>query len=596
LNRIYLKRWLSWLAALWLIVWAILPVYAAPDGGGRVPYRYHLEKLNGYAAAGDMIHVIRDLPLARGDVLEAEGWLATDEGVSSYQYLWVPAGGGSALWQTPEGVEIFAREDLTRAGVDYRAGHGTAGFRFTITPPEGITDGLYDVYIRAIDGMGNACDLVALLDLRYGDPDVDNGSSRLISFPRIAQEGDASARGDVSLGETGVTLSGEGRVRLGEFNLTAFEMMRITYTAHTDLHAGMGEGRRSVLGLKSAGDHGYGMAGEAYNLTDSLAYAALAPGSGEGVLEIDLSHCFYFGDVWLTGYLGSEITVTSVELFYNGSVPSRVAAKIYLSEDLVGPYFSGMNYTDLKNASDPVLGDVLRMEVREETNDPFAFFHAGKLLADHGIVLDADEYKYLVLLYRAEQTVNSDRMNLYLCSGTISGATEDCNQGVSLQPDGAWHYLLVDLSQKANWGGVINGWRFDYISANSDPGDAVEFATAQFFRTAEAARHAAAQDPYEQSGFRRGDDPILRDMSEEDSADAADDVFVIPPEDAYVVTEPMTEAVTEPTAESHSSVPAPPTVPAETQPTKKGGCASVAPLSFMLILMATAPAFIRRED
>jgi len=155
---------------------------------------------------------------------------------------------------------------------------------------------------------------------------------------------------------------------------------------------------------------------------------------------------------------------------------------------------------------------------------------------------------------------------------------------------------LVDLSQKANWGGVINGWRFDYISANSDPGDAVEFATAQFFRTAEAARHAAAQDPYEQSGFRRGDDPILRDMSEEDSADAADDVFVIPPEDAYVVTEPMTEAVTEPTAESHSSVPAPPTVPAETQPTKKGGCASVAPLSFMLILMATAPAFIRRED
>ena len=382
MNRIDLKRVLSLLAALLLTVAALLPAYAAPDEGGRVPYRFSLDSLNGYSTSGDMIGVIRDLRLPIGESLHAEGWLATAEGVSAYQYLWVAPGGAGAVWKTVENAEIFSRKELAQLGVSYPSGHGTAGFRLTISPPEGIGEGVYDVYIRALDGMGNPCDVVALLNLRYGAPDVDNGSTRLISLPRIAREGAASAQGKAMVTETGAVLSEEGRIRLGELNLTAFELVRITYTvAGAGLDADIGDGRRPVLGLKSSGDHGYGQAGEPYNLTDNLAYAAPTMVQGEGVLDIDLSTCDYYGDVWLTGYVGSQITVTSVEFFYKGRVPSRVAAKIYLSEDLVGDYFSGMNYTAAIGVQDPVLGDVLRLEVTESTNDPFAFFHAGKLLS-----------------------------------------------------------------------------------------------------------------------------------------------------------------------------------------------------------------------
>ena len=114
----------------------------------------------------------------------------------------------------------------------------------------------------------------------------------------------------------------------------------------------------------------------------------------------------------------------------------------------------------MKGITDPVLGDVLRMEVNEASNDPYVFFNAGGLLKEHDILLDANEYKYMVLLYRSYADNPTDRMNLYLCSGTITGATEECNHGVTLRRDGKWHYLLIDLTQRANWGGIINGWRF----------------------------------------------------------------------------------------------------------------------------------------
>ncbi len=601
MHRIDSKRGL---AALFVLLWALaalVPTFSAtgaPDGGGRVPYQFSVDNLNGHHVSGTMIGVIRDLHLPLGEDVTAAGWLATPEGVSSYQYLWIPAGGGHAEWMTVETVSIVPRGDLAAAGVPHASGHGSAGFDLTLTPPANLAEGTYDVYIRALDGMGVPCDLVALLGLRYGDPDPDDGKKHGISFARILREGDASWVGDATVTPEGITLAGEGRVRLGEMNLAAFSQMRITYTT-SGADAGVGEGRKPILGLKSAGKHSYGTAGASYNLTDNLIYAALDPATGEGVLEVDLTDVNHYGDVWLTGYLGGEVTVTEIEFIYHGYATDRVAAKINLSGDLISAYFMGYNQTAATGVTDPVLGDVLRMEVKDATNDPFVHFNAGKLLAENGIKLDADEYKYMVFLYRAETRNNSGAMNLYLCSGPITGATEACNQGVTLQKDGKWHYLLVDLSQKENWGGIINGWRFDYISTESDPGDAVEFATVQFFRTLEGAQRAASRNPSGQTPYHSGDPVIFRDMSEENSAE--EETYVIPDGDSYIVTEPETNPPASPETNPTTGIgdtdsPADTTAsPAETEPQGKGCGSALAPLAALLAAVAFIPLVMKKN-
>ena len=204
-------------------------------------------------------------------------------------------------------------------------------------------------------------------------------------------------------------------------------------------------------------------------------------------------------------------------------------------------------------------------------------------------------------------------MNLYLCSGMITGATEACNQGTSLYRDGKWHYLLVDLSQKENWSGIINGWRFDYISGDSDVGDAVEFASVQFFRTFEAALEVASEDPKSREPYHIGDPVVERDMREELGADEPD--YVISPEDSFVVTEPEpeTETPTEPETEPGTSLPeetealpetettaepetiAPTTTsPAETTaPVSKGCSSAVLPVAPFL-MTAMLPIFLKK--
>ena len=555
-------------------------VYAAPDDGGRVPYRYSFDKIHTKSHSDTRLVVLRDLELELGQPLEVAGWLATDEGISAYQYLWLPAGGGSGEWVTLTDAKISPRPDLAGAGVPYVSGHSTAGFSFSITPPADTADGYYDVYIRALDGMGIPCDLAALLSLRYGEPDLITVASQRISFPRVGREGAASLFGGATVTEEAIILPPDGGVKLGRFNLAGFEAVKITYEAVNP----EAPGKTPVLGLKSAGTYSYGKGSEGYNLTDDLAYAPLSPEQNE--ILLDLTGCDDHSDVWLTGHLNAEVRITKVELVCNGYGTDRVAAKIYLSEELISTYFASYNYTELKPLADPTLGDVLRMEVKEDTNDPFAFFHAGRLLKDHDIVLDASEYKYMVILYRAGTANNTTRMNLYLCAGNITGATEACNQGVTLQNDGRWHYLLVDLTQRENWDGIINGWRFDYISGNSDAGDYVDFASVQFFRTSEAAKRAASADPAKGTAFHTGDPFVIKDLSEEQDRGTDGETPAIDPADTYVVTEPATEPPTEPPTDpaDETQAPSPEDTtppPAETDPPGKG-CRSTLLISSVL--------------
>jgi hypothetical protein len=323
-----------------------------------------------------------------------------------------------------------------------------------------------------------------------------------------------------------------------------------------------------------------------------------------------LKGCDELGEVWLTGHLNSTVRITEISFTANGYSTSRVAARIHFSSAL-DAYFSGFNRTELKPVSDPVLGDVLRMEVSEETNDPYVFFKAGALLRDHEILLDAGEYKYMVFLYRANPSNNRGHMNLYLCAGAITSATEECNQGVNLKTDGLWHYLLVDLTQRANWEGVINGWRFDYISGDSDPGDCVDFAWMQFFRTYEAALAASKQDPAKSQPFTNGDPPLVKDLSEERGQEDSDVRWTLDPADTFTVTEPETnppaeppteppaEPATDPATESPSSTPSTPEEPTdaphESTPNGKGCRSTLSILSVLPALILPAPLAYRRK-
>ena len=570
-------------------------VYAAPDDGGRVPYRYSFDHLHTASFTDTGIKAVRNLELELGQPLEAAGWMATDEGISDYLYMWVPSGGSVAgTWEQVTTLQILPRPDLTAAGIEYPSGHSTAGFQFTIEPPKDLPEGYYDIYIRALDGMGTPCDLAAILDLRYGDPDRVSVSGQSISFPRIGREGEASLLGGATVEGNTLRLPPDGRVRLGDLNLTSFEEVKITYY-FPDARAWKGD-KTSILGLKSSGGYSYGKEDESYNVTHSLVYAPLWERAGQ--ITLKLTECDENGDIWLTGHLNSEIVITAIDFVGKGYGTDRVAALINLSGETATPYLRSFSHTEAKTVTDPQLGEVLRLEVKDATNDPYAHFAVGDLLRDHDIVLDADVYKYLVLLYRAEPVNNTDRMNLYLCSGPIMGATEECNQGATLLRDGQWHYLLVDLAQKANWGGIVNGWRFDYISGDSDAGDAVEFASVQFFRTSKAAHEAAQQDPTRREAYKSGDPVVLRDMREEGSAE---EEFIPDPSDTYEVTEPPTEPPIEPPTEpapTDTEAPDSETITSpdgtEELPTKRG-CASAVSSFSLLALLSPLPLWLKKR-
>jgi hypothetical protein len=441
--------------------------------------------------------------------------------------------------------------------------------------------------------MGIPCDLAAILNLRYGEPDLLSESGQTISIPRLEREGETSLLGGAAVDGGQLRIPPDGRVKLGTLNLASFDAVKITYF-FPNANDVKGD-KTSILGLKSAGTYSYGKGSESYNTTDALLYAPLTNRSGELTLKLDT--CDENGEIWLTGHLNGDVLISHIELVAKGYTTDRVAAHINLSGDLAA-YFGGFNRTAATTVTHPVLGDVLRLEVTEETNDPYAFFRVGDLLRDNDILLDADEYKYLVLLYRADPAINSDRMNLYLCSGPIIGATEDCNQGATLLRDGQWHYLLVDLSQKANWGGIVNGWRFDYISGDSDAGDAVEFASVQFFRTAKAAHEAAQQDPTRREAYMSGDPVVLRDMREEGSAE---EEFIPDPSDTYEVTEPPTEPPIEPPTEpapTDTKAPDSETITSpdgtEVPPTKRG-CASAVFSFSLLALLSPLPLWLKKR-
>lgn len=513
-----------------------------PAASVRVPYVLHIAELSGQPVniLQEFMCVREGYALPIGGEVRLTGWLATEEGVDYYEYAWVPVSGGSPDWEQMDTEIISNRPDLTQAGILYPTGHATAGFDLTICPKNSMTDGYYDLYVRAVTGGGSICDVLVLVNVAYGAPDKDENGIYSFSLSRLERE--QGALTNCKLQDGKLVLHENGVARLGELNLALFESIRVTYSVPRPFSTE----KQAVLGLKSSGEHPYGNGEGKYDLTDSLLYMPIESRQNTtpvvAELRLDALDLSYSGEVYLCGYTGGNVIIHSIELFYKGQGYSRTAAKLYFSEDSAA-YMSTVSKVTFAGEKDPVFGDVLRFNISEDTNDPYAFFNAETLMAEHGVKLNADEYRYMVLLLRAAPHNHNDRFIMYLCSGTIMGPTEDCTYGLTLEQDNQWHYYLVDLSEKATWDGKIHGWRFDVLNGDSYTGDYVDVATVQFFRTVEAAEKAAAASVTTcETPYAKGQPALYKDMQEEQTQNKDD--FVIPPEDAYVETAPETQSET----------------------------------------------------
>jgi len=515
----------------------------------RPPYVFSVDEITGGSgfSAASMLYVYKDFSLADGQPLTLKGWVATDEGIKAYEYAWVSGMHRTPEWTQVTNLQIVPRGDLKNAGIPYEAGHETAGFSLTIQPDASLEDGYYDLYVRAISGDGVGLDIVMFPHLCYGEPDRDNGETRVISFPRIAKT--SGALTNASVHETGLVMTNTSFVALGQLELAAFSSIRVTYS----LSKSYTDGKQAILGFKSSAEHPYGNGKDRYNLTDHIVALPLHTETTDmQTVELDLDNASLppCNAPYLSAYLadGISLTIHDITLTYRGHTYDRTAAKIYFSEDTIS-HFQGINRVELKGVSDPVMGDVLRIEVTEETNDPFTHFNAAGLFKDYDLRLNADHYKYMVVLARANSENLHANMTFYLCAGTIYGATEACTYTHTLTRDGKWHYYLFDLTDKENWTGNINGWRFDIISGDSLPGNYVDFASIQLFSTLEAAQKASSASVSTGITPHQLGMPILQRHDDLEHTDGLTSPVNFEDGDWYEIeseTEPVTEPETKP--------------------------------------------------
>ncbi len=509
------------------------------------PYTFSVDEVSGGSvfSSSSMIFVYENFSLAEGQPLTLSGWIATDEGIRGYEYAWVSGIHRTPEWKPVEKADIFPREDLNAAGIPYASGHQSAGFSITVQPESSLKDGYYDLYIRAVSGDGIGLDIVIFNQMCYGTPDKDDGETRCISFPRLAKT--SGALQNASITEDGLVISNTSLAALGDIRLSDFMQIQISYSVS---RAYIAE-KQPLIGFKSSPDHLYGDGKGQYNLTDHVLAIPLDTSKTERqsvTVNFENTDMIPHSALYLAAYLedGVNVTIHDITLTYRGMAYDRTAAKIYFSSDVIS-YFEGINQVTLNGVTDPVMGDVLRIEVSNKTNDPFTHFNAWKLLNQHDLRLSADDYKYMVVLARANPENLHSHMTFYLCAGTIFGATEACTYTHALTVDGKWHYYVFDLTATENWKSCINGWRFDIISGDSLPGNYVDFASIQFFRTPEAAAKAASASVTQNvTPHAIGMPSVMKDDIEEQVS--SDLPVIFEDGDWFVETQPEAETETTP--------------------------------------------------
>ena len=98
-----------------------------------------------------------------------------------------------------------------------------------------------------------------------------------------------------------------------------------------------------------------------------------------------------------------------------------------------------------------------------EAYDPYFSFDYDLL----GEAYDAGDYSYLEFTYRIVEPASADtfQTELFLCSGSVTGATGGVSTSVTVIADGEWHTVKLDLALTGFWSGTIHEIRMDFFSA-----------------------------------------------------------------------------------------------------------------------------------
>jgi len=134
---------------------------------------------------------------------------------------------------------------------------------------------------------------------------------------------------------------------------------------------------------------------------------------------------------------------------------------------------SGLNDASAALGTD-ASGDKCLVVTSEASNDPQLGMNFGKLDA-----ISASTYKYIVVTAKTSAANTNARM--YLCAGSITGATEDCAKGWQWKNDGLWHDYLIDLSALTNWTGNINSIRFDFFDGTTEANSILYLRSVKFY-------------------------------------------------------------------------------------------------------------------
>ena len=149
--------------------------------------------------------------------------------------------------------------------------------------------------------------------------------------------------------------------------------------------------------------------------------------------------------------------------------------------------FSGTNQCKYEIVMDETYGSVLKLTTTKNASDPFVFFNYASYMK--GLKLDslsADDYKYIVLTIRTENCT-SETFELFYCAGAITGATGGYQTTATFNADEEnWQKIIFDLSN-ADWKGIINGFRLDFLASPGGEGESVYIYSMDFYKTAKEA-------------------------------------------------------------------------------------------------------------
>ncbi|MBQ7599170.1 MAG: hypothetical protein IJU57_00675 [Clostridia bacterium] len=163
-------------------------------------------------------------------------------------------------------------------------------------------------------------------------------------------------------------------------------------------------------------------------------------------------------------------------------------------------YFSGAHDVTVQSVEDPDHGRAVKISTSRATIDPYVTFNYKKFVTAQGIEqLSADDYKAVVLKFK-QSGCSDAKFELFYYTGRITWAVAGNSvlQNYDSTATG-WQYVIFDMSTAANWKGIINGFRFDFMYTGGAAGESITvgkiFFMSSLYDLADALASEVGVDP-----------------------------------------------------------------------------------------------------